>query len=463
MPGSTMRASWLVEICRRSQSGPYMKEGDFDLKLTQRASELVREYEVKFDRNQPVPADDALADRLYEAGMQLFLDVGVYNQSTERCIMFTREEVENAVANAPSELVLGQGRDARVMRHRTIGDTSPPIVFSGPTGTPCSERYHPGILLSCAQEPLVDCLGAGSVSTYLGEKIVPGTPLEILGARRDAVVAREAVRMAGRPGMHISDVAVPLTCEGKMAAMSPENGLRPTDAFLVSQMVELKTDFDQLSRVAHMLNEGINIVDLMTPLIGGMGGGAQGTAVVTVACHLLGVICYGASYHFMSHTHIKYVNNTDRMGLWMQAVVGQALARNTPILAVNDIYVVSGPGTRELLFEVAAGAMIGATCGMHEQGAGCTGGFNTDHYTGLEARFIAEVARASLGMDRRDVNALVLELLKGYERTLNEPNRGYPFPQVYDPETVQPRDTWLEIYHEVKEEISKLGLQFQFH
>jgi len=147
----------------------------------------------------------------------------------------------------------------------------------------------------------------------------------------------------------------------------------------------------------------------------------------------------------------------------MQAVVGQALARNTPILAVNDIYVVSGPGTRELLFEVAAGAMIGATCGMHEQGAGCTGGFNTDHYTGLEARFIAEVARASLGMDRRDVNALVLELLKGYERTLNEPNRGYPFPQVYDPETVQPRDTWLEIYHEVKEEISKLGLQFQFH
>ena len=107
------------------------------------------------------------------------------------------------------------------MRHRGVEDPTPATVHSGPTGTPASEKYHPLILLSCAQEPLVDCLGAGSVSSYLGENIIPGTPLEILGARRDASVAREAVRMAGRPGMHINDVAVPLTCAGKMATFDP--------------------------------------------------------------------------------------------------------------------------------------------------------------------------------------------------------------------------------------------------
>ena len=202
----------------------------------------------------------------------------------------------------------------------------------------------------------MDMLGAGSVSTYMGNQIIPGTPLEILGARRDAVVARDAVRKAGRPGMHISDVAVPLTCQGKMAAVDQEYGLRTSDAFLVSQMVELKTSYDQLSRAAYLQSIGMHIVDLMTPLIGGLGGGAEGTAVVTIACHILGVVLYDASYHMMSHTHMRWVNNTDRMGLWMQSMVGQALSRNTPIPALNDIYCVSGAGAEELLWEVAAGA-----------------------------------------------------------------------------------------------------------
>src|SRR5512136_2728059 len=106
----------------------------------------------------------------------------------------------------------------------------------------------------------------------------------------------------------------------------------------------------------------MHIVDLMTPLIGGLGWGAEGTALVTVASHLLGVICYNASYHFMGHMHLMRSNNTDRMGLWIQALAGQSLSIHTPIVAVNDLYTVSGLGTEEVLWEVAAGAIIGAVC-----------------------------------------------------------------------------------------------------
>jgi methylamine--corrinoid protein Co-methyltransferase len=327
-----MFSSRLAEIVKRSDSGPYMKEPDFEMALIKRVPELVSEHGLKFDPQTPVPSDDDMADRLYQAGLQLFVDLGVYNQSTERRILFSRDEVEETVAAAPSSFVLGTGKDAVVMRHREVEGDTPCTVLSGPTGTPCSERYHPLILLSCAQEPLVDKLGAGSVSTYMGHQIIPGTPLEILGARRDAAVAREVTRMAGRPGMHISDVAVPLTCQGKMAAIDPEHGLRPSDAVLVSQMVEVKTDYDQLSRVAYLQSIGMHIVDLMTPLIGGLGGGAEGTAVVTIACHILGVVLYSASYHMMSHTHLRWVNTTDPMGLWMQSMVGQALSRITQTL-----------------------------------------------------------------------------------------------------------------------------------
>jgi len=454
-----MRSNWLLEIVKRAQSGPYIKESEFDLKLAKRIKELVKERGIKYDPNVLCPADDDLADRVWEAGLQLFLEFGAYCQTTERCIRFTRDEVLDILSEVRDEITLGAGKDAVVMRHRGVEDAATrPIMHSGPTGTPASERYHPLILLSCAQEPLVDCLGAGSVSTYFGEKIIPGTPLEILGARRDASVAREAVRMAGRPGMHINDVAVPLTCAGKMAACDPQAGLRPSDGILVSQMVELKTDFDQLSRVAHLYNVGGVTVDLMTPLIGGLGGAAPGTAVVSVADHLLGAVLYDADYHMFSLTHLHYVNNTDPLGLWVNAMVGQALARNSRIVTLNDIYVISGPGTRELLYECAAQAIIGTVCGFNMQGAGTTGGFRADHTTGLEARFIAEVSRAALGLKRQDASALAAELLTRYQATLSSPNRGRPFPEVYDVETVQPRQEWLDMYYDVKEDLARIGL-----
>jgi methylamine--corrinoid protein Co-methyltransferase len=453
-----MQNSILPMIVKRSQDGPFMKEIDFEKTLSKRTAELVKKHGLKFNPQTPIPWDDAMADHLYQAGLELFLEMGAYNQSTERCILFSRDEVEELVGRARSRLVLGTGKDAVVMQRRQVEGTTPAVVLSGPTGTPCTEKYHPLILLSCAQEPLVDMLGAGSVSTYMGNQILPSTPLEILGSRRDAVVARDAIRRAGRPGMHISDVAVSLTCQGKIAAVDPEYGLRPSDAFLVSQMVELKTSFDQLSRVAYLQGIGMHIVDLMTPLIGGLGGGAEGTAVVTIACHILGAVLYDASYHMMSHTHMRWVNNTDRMGLWMQAMVGQALSRNTPIPALNDIYCVSGAGAEELLWEVAAGAVAGTPSGMNMQGAGCTGGFKTDHTTGLEARFIAEVSHACLGLTRQNANELVLELLTHYEKTFNDPNRGQPFPEVYDENTVEPKEHWLEKYHRVRESVIKMGL-----
>jgi methylamine--corrinoid protein Co-methyltransferase len=146
------------------------------------------------------------------------------------------------------------------------------------------------------------------------------------------------------------------------------------------------------------------------------------------------------------------------MGLWMQAMVGQALTRNTPIPALNDIYTVSGPGAAELLWEVAAGAITGTASGMNMQGAGCTGGFKTDHTTGLETRLIAEVSHACLGLTRDEANDLVLEVLAHYESTFDEPDRGYPFPEVYDEDTVEPKEGWLATYHQVRDALIDIGL-----
>jgi methylamine--corrinoid protein Co-methyltransferase len=453
-----MQSIRLPEIVNRSENGPFMKEAAFDMALARKTTELVRKHGLKFDPKVLVPHDDDMADRLYQAGLDLFIEMGVYNQSTERRILFSRQEVETAVGAAPSAVTLGCGKDAVIERHRDVESMVPCRMHSGPTGTPCSERLHPSILQVCAQEQLVDCLGAGSVVTYLGRLIIPDSPTEILASRKEAALARQAVSQAGRPGMHIEDVAVPLTCAGKMATFDPELGLRPSDGLLVSQMPELKTNYDQLSRVAFMQSVGMHIVDLMTPLVGGLGGGAEGTAIVTVASHILGVLCYKVSYHFMGHMNLQWSHNTDRMGLWVQAIAGQSLARNTPVVAVNDLYTRSGLGTPEILWEVAAGAIVGAVSGMNQHGVGATCGTKTDHTSGIEARFQAQVAHAALGMTRQQANEVVLECLQHYEHALVNPNPGKSFPELYNTETLEPGQEWLDVYHQGCHELTQMGL-----
>ncbi len=453
-----MRSNWLPTIVERSENGPFMKETDFDFALSRKTAELVRKYRILFNPEVIVPSDDEMADRLYMAGIELFVTMGAYNQSTERRVIFTRDEVESAVAAAPNAYTLGMGKDAVIKRHRQIESNEPCIINSGPTGTPTSEFCHPLILQACAQEPLVNILGGGSVSTYMGQPIIPRTPLEILGTRRDVSVARDAIRMAGRPGMPIGDAATSITCAGKMSAVDRENGLRSCDYLLVAQSPELKMDYDQLSRVAFLQATDVHIVNLLTPLIGGLGGGAEGTAIINIASHILGVLCFDASSHANGSMTLNWSHNTGRMGLWIFAISGQALARNTPVISTAVPYTRSGLCTPEILWEIAACSVTSTVCGLHLAGIGATGGSKQDHTSGLETRFNAEISHAALKIKREDANLFVHECLSHYENLTNDPPLGKPFPDIYSLDTLEPLPVWVDIYNRVREQIKDLGL-----
>jgi hypothetical protein len=88
-------------------------------------------------------------------------------------------------------------------------------------------------------------------------------------------------------------------------------------------------------------------------------------------------------------------------------------------------------------------------------------GNQIDHTSGLEARFQAEVAHAALGLSRQEINGYVLACLSHYEDSLNNPNMGKPFPELYDTATLLPNEEWLEIYHQVRGELSDLGLNME--
>jgi methylamine--corrinoid protein Co-methyltransferase len=87
--------------------------------------------------------------------------------------------------------------------------------------------------------------------------------------------------------------------------------------------------------------------------------------------------------------------------------------------------------------------VIGTVCGLNQHGVGATAGNETDHTSGLEARFQAEVAHAALGLKRADANEIVPACLSHYEHSLAAPNLGKPFPELYDTETLEPGQEWL--------------------
>ena len=110
----------LLEIYQRSRSGKFMKEVEYDLMLAKRVQELLVEFDIQYDPQNVCPADDALADRVFQAGLQLLVDVGAYHLDTQRVIKFSRAEVLDALRQAPDTLYLGEGRDRVIAKHRGI-------------------------------------------------------------------------------------------------------------------------------------------------------------------------------------------------------------------------------------------------------------------------------------------------------------------------------------------------------
>ena len=109
----------LWEMMERSKTGPHMDEEDFLPKLfTPTLRELIKKYEIKYDPETPVPTDDHMADRIWQAAWELFREVGVYNTDTHRMIRVSDEEIKEALYTAKREYIVGSGKDAVSGKYR---------------------------------------------------------------------------------------------------------------------------------------------------------------------------------------------------------------------------------------------------------------------------------------------------------------------------------------------------------
>ena len=108
-----MRAVHTPARCARSHRvRSLVEESDWDMQIVpNEVAKLLAEIISRCRRNETiVPADDALADRLFEAGLALAERFGAYCVSTNRRIQFSRGEILAALDVAPDRGDPGPGQ-----------------------------------------------------------------------------------------------------------------------------------------------------------------------------------------------------------------------------------------------------------------------------------------------------------------------------------------------------------------
>ena len=437
------------DTLERIDQGPRVKERDFDMAIATRARKLAEKYGVAYDPAQPVPHDDALADRLFEAGMEMAVQTGLWVLDTEKTASFSEAEIWRRLDNLRYPIVCGYGKDQVILEPRKPDSTIRPLVLGGAAGSSISEgEMYVKHMMGFALEPTNDMLVNGNPHLIEGREVRPASPLEIHGAIQELGWMREAMRRAGRPGMPLF---VAPGCSAShapaIAIINEERGLRRGDFIYAAILTELKTDYDRLNRAIAGLENGIHVVTLLAPMIGGWAGGPAGAAVSGTAACILAAVAYDATIAVNHPVHMSLKNGatTHRQTLWVQSVVGQAMARNTRFPIAQNVFLDARSGTRETLYEAAANAVVAITSGQHlgPGPSGVVGGEDLDMVTAMELRVLGEVTRAVTGMHRSEANGIVVRCLDRYESTLGNPPSGKRFEDLYDVAKMEPSQEWL--------------------
>lgn len=452
-----------LEICARSYTGTKVSKDDWDMDyVIDEVRELVDEYEFDWDKQVIIPQDDKLLDDMFAAAKALILKIGVYNMSTGRIISFSEAEIDAGIRNMKQELTMGEGKDAYTLVARGIEDRREPAVWAGNPGCPTPESIYYANVLSSAKEPVVDLLTCGSLVDVDGFDVKSGDPTEVIAVRRELEYLHKALEAVGRPGMGLLAAESAVTEIGDLSA-SFERSLRPCDSHLVAMFNELIIDNGNMVRAANSIGYGMKNASLACTMVGGLGGDAPGATIVMIASILAANILCLADYHLCHPIHITDVATTARGCLWLQSVLCQTFAKCAPAIIVCDLWPSSGALTKELLYEVAANAIVVTVSGGHLEGLGSANG-SEPNGTGLEVRLMGEVGKAVArqGMTRSQANDIVLQLLSKYEHVFKMPdkNKGKRFDEAYDMETVTPVPQWQAMYEEVRAELTEMGIQF---
>ncbi|MEG9195487.1 MAG: monomethylamine:corrinoid methyltransferase [Candidatus Methanoglobus sp.] len=450
---------WLT-LWDKVNSGPEMEEKRFDLKIYKIANELKKNYGIVFDVSNGFKIEKSMMRDIYDAGFNLFLEIGSYCTSNKKIIKISEEDIKEDLKKVKEKVRAGQGKESIIIGGNKPNDRSNVIIVGGPCACPISEEIFVTVMSTYANEPKVNALIPGKLQKIRGKDITMRTPLEMFATREEAKLTRKATELSNRPGMPIIGIE---SVSSEAANFSYGNdGLRNTDIHEIDPINELKISFETLKRILFCQKNNLSTTTMICPVLGGVAGGPEETAIVTVAEALQSVCIVGGDMFTFAVNNIHTGSGTDSKSLWVDLAALLALKNALPMVVSTLIWTASGPCTETVILEIASKTILDIACGADAiMSAGCTKGRLLDCYTGMEATICAEIAHSvhknKLSLD--DAAEISLELNRGYEEKILRGELPVPksFSECYSLDG-KPKKEYLDIWNSFKSKLKDMGV-----
>jgi methylamine--corrinoid protein Co-methyltransferase len=444
----------MLENLDKAETGPIYEEKEFDQNQIGIAiQEIIKRFDISWPKDVMVPADDQLADRLFEAGLALAEESGLFCVDTRRRMTWSRNELLDRLASLPSQTKLGTGNDEVTIKRRLPDEDSRIMVSGGAYGVPVPEDLYVPVMLSYAQESCLDFIEGPMLTTTYGRSPRAGSPWEAVWCWQEKNLALEAAQRAGRPGIAIGTAVGSASHLGELSTMTYD-GFRQTDKHHLVFTSELKVNYAELTKATHFMHTGAKVLGYYNPIFGGYGGGVEGMAILMVAGQILLDTCFFTSIVNAGPGHAHLSCNSHPAMLSGQALAFQALSRNTNLLFSSFLRPTAGPCVPHIFDEIAAIVLASAPSGISfiEGVHTATGRFES-HCSGLEARFMADITHAGEKITRLEADGVVKKLVKKYEERHKTIQKGKSFTECYNLETLKPTQEWQGMYENACKEM----------
>ncbi|MBI4330177.1 MAG: monomethylamine:corrinoid methyltransferase [Chloroflexi bacterium] len=449
------------EFIKRSMDGPVIAEQEFDLNLSRQLRRLAADYAVHF-KPAEIICDDATADAIFQAGVELLGKVGMYNVDTSRVILLAREELDETCRETPRQFTRGAGKDAVTVAARSHNSRVVPYTFHWPLAHSLSNGNE-SFLAEMIEAHVSERTELGGLARELrswlqGVENKAGTVGDIMWAIAVARWCLAVARLIGQPDMFVGTIGA-ITVPAILATFTGEDLYRRYHAgFSVATMPELKINWERLQLAFIARQMGVTRRIGGVTVLGGYARNAEETAILSVAT-VLAQLSYSAG----DWAHLAPVDlegyRARRAVLQAQSGACRAAERNIGIPTTLSQLTKNGLGSAFAIYEEAA-MVIEQTCsgGSSLWRYPCHPGPDGNARTDLDGEMVTRVARAVSGMEREEANELLNRVIRLYEGSLDRPEKGKPYPHYYDLRTLTPLPELVALHQRAAGELAAVGL-----
>lgn len=451
----------LSDFIKRSVAGPLMSEKEFDLTLSRVVRSLASDHAIAFKPEETI-CDDATADAIFQASLDLLSQVGLYNMDTNRVILLGRDEALDVAKSVPKECTIGGNEDTVWLRGRSHDSKRPPAIVWMPAKNNRDKGGLEQTFIDTTSAYAQDKSELGQLARLLlaqleGIENLADTAGELMWSRAIARWRRAIVKALGKPNMYLGH-AVGVSVPAILAAYG--EGLQETfnSSIPIHIMPELKLNWDRL-KLAYLSQEmGVPPWTSASGVLGIYCRKGEEMALVNVA-NMLAQLCYGHGVKAHMGLADRRGDRTTRPVTQAHSASCRAVARNVGNPLGSNTLTKNGLGTAKSIYELTSGTIAQTCSGVAWiWGLPCHPGIEGEFKVDLDCILIARISRGVAGLARGEANELLEKVFALYETTWDVHEEGKPYPYYYDMKTLTPTQELVDLYMREEDRLMRLGV-----